>query len=261
MEISEVVFEFVVDYIRCNGVNTIPSPLFVSFDSCNDFTLVPKQSTACKLTYQKGKRITTVLDALRDMRVSIQLLNGHGNSSVRASSTFELTEVIDLDRPAVYSLEIGLDEPEGSRFGVLKCSMQVLNQTEFVSINENRAAARQKMVKTSRITVRPSTARRDSRTDVPRLKIPPVSSRSSTSMQDRGLSQDERWTGIRHSIRIHERPSSQIRSSRSNKSTIWLLKHVWSSPFILLFLHCKAFRVLLFLSMSTMIVTIWLCWI
>lgn len=134
---SEFVLEFVVHSIACRNTAVKSSPIVVSLPGCVDITLNAKSATVCKITYERGKRISFSHSHLLNLKASFVLVQGHGDSTVRASCSFDFFEIMqaaDEQVPTVYDVEIGMDRPGGERFGVMYCSFQVIPTSEFKTV-------------------------------------------------------------------------------------------------------------------------------
>ena len=253
---SEFVLEFVIHSISCRNTAVRSSPLVVSVPGCPDLTLNAKSATVCKITYERGKRISFSHSHLLNLKVSFVLVQGHGDSTVRASCSFDFFEIMasaDEQVATVYDVEVGMDKPGGERFGVMSCSFQVIPASEFKSGNFGYPSTRPR---TERSIPRPTTSmsskttgsvpvkkviavrkQGDNRTTsallsarsmfVPDLNLAPPSSRSLqvSSIHERYMKKNERWLGnhcsthsdtLDRKSRASSRQSNGILSGRSN---------------------------------------------
>ena len=221
---SEFVLEFVIHNIMCRNTSVRSSPLIVSVPGCPDLTINAKNATVCKISYERGKRISFSHSHLLSLKVSFVLVQGHGDSTVRASCSFDFFEIMssaDEQVPTVYDLEVGMDKPGGERFGVMSCSFQVIPAAEFKKINVATTRPRSDRSQVPRPTTSMSSKttgaipvkkgisvkRQDERTTsavlsartmfVPDLNLAPPSSRSAqvSSIHERYMKKNERWLG------------------------------------------------------------------
>ena len=248
MTSEDLVFEFFVKSISCRNVKSKSSPLVIEINGCAELIFSPKTTTICKITYNRGKRIIFNQTNFTNIKTTFTLQQGHGDTSVRASSTFDFYEIFQANNdltPTVYNVEAGLDDPNGNRFGTLELSFQIFPYSELEDIQKSFT-----IIKTSTrpLTSRTATGRTTkfnvtgnttSRTTVrsvanvtprqpepgaptvPRLNIPttPLSSRScSSSIHERYMKRNEMWLGHHCSTRCDEPPSTRTSSRSSTRS-------------------------------------------
>lgn len=243
MTSEDLVFEFFVKSISCRNVKSKSSPLLIEINGCTEVIMTPKQTTICKLTYNKGKRIVFNQTNFTNIKTNFILQQGHGDTSVRASSSFDFYEVYKANddlTPTVFNVEAGLDSPDGDRFGTLELSFQIFPYSELEAMQTTRSmskASTRSHAKSSLSSARSSTAKTSTirsvanvttrqpepgAPTVPKLNIPsaPLSSRSSTSssIHERYMKRNEMWLGHHCSTRADEPPSSRLSTRSSVRS-------------------------------------------
>ena len=131
---SDYVLEFIVHHISCKNTSVRSSPLIITMPGCIDIVLNAKNSTVCKITYEKGKRLSFSQSHLINLKASFILVQGHGDPTIRAQcgfDFFELTSATEDPVPIVYQVEIGMDKPNGERFGIMYCTFQLMPVYEY----------------------------------------------------------------------------------------------------------------------------------
>lgn len=236
--ITEFILEFVVHHITCKNVSVKSSPLAVTLAGCPDIILNAKTTTVCKITYNKGKRVSFSHHHLANLNASFVLVQGHGDPTIRATCSFDFYELIqnnvDSNVPTVINLEVGMDSPDGERFGVLFLSFQVYPASELEEIQskaQSKLSLRNSRPTTprannsqnresKRISVRPATSRTSKSVKdtlvVPELQIQaPLSSRSAiSSIHERYMKKNELWIGHHCSTHADEVRQRRYSSSR-----------------------------------------------
>lgn len=236
---TEFILEFVVHHITCKNVSVRSSPLAVTLPGCPDIIFNAKSSTVCKIAYNKGKRVSFSHYHLINLNSSFVLIQGHGDPTIRATCSFDFYELLqnnsDGTVPTVVNLEVGMDSPDGERFGVLFLSFQIYPASELVEIQSKaqsklstrgskattpRAITSQSR-DTKRISVKPTTPRSSTSVKngnlVPELQIPSqLSSRSAiSSIHERYMKRNELWIG--HHCSTH---ADEVRPRRYSSSKI-----------------------------------------
>lgn len=250
---SEFVLEFVVHSISCKNTSVRSSPLIITLAGCPDILLNAKSATVCKITYEKGKRISFSHSHLMNLKASFVLVKGHGDQTIRAACSFdffELTSVNDEFSSIVYELEVGMDKPNGDRFGIMSCSFQIMpvfeyqkatTQTRFRTttstvqtprkLNTQRviSVGKQSQPNTSR-SVKPQSITAGQSQKAPMLfqsdasyssRKSVQSSRSAlgSSIHERYMKKNELWIGNHCSTRSEDqRPKRTLSVSRSSSS-------------------------------------------
>ncbi|OHT07304.1 hypothetical protein TRFO_24561 [Tritrichomonas foetus] len=131
---SEFILEFVIHHITCKNTSVRSSPLIVTLAGVPDIVLNAKNATVCKISYEKGKRVSFSHSHLLNLKASFVLVQGHGDPTIRATCSFdffELTSSADEPTPVVYDVEIGMDKPTGERFGIMNCTFQLMPVYEY----------------------------------------------------------------------------------------------------------------------------------
>ena len=136
---SEYILEFVVHYISCVNTSVQPFPLIITLAGFPDILLNPKSATVCKITYEKGKRISFSYSHLFNLKASFMLEKSHVDPTIVASCSFDFFELTSsADEPIIYDVEIGMDKPNGERFGMLNCTFQLMPPEELIQSMRNR---------------------------------------------------------------------------------------------------------------------------
>lgn len=150
---SEFVLEFVIHNVVCKNTTVRSSPMVVSLPGCPDITLNAKSATVCKITYEKGKRVSFSHSHLLNLKASFVMVQGHGDQTIRASCSFDFFEIVssaDEQVATVYDVEIGMDKPGGDRFGIMNCSFQLMPAYEFESLGQVYPSSRPTTARISR---------------------------------------------------------------------------------------------------------------
>lgn len=150
---SEFVLEFVIHNVVCKNTSVRSSPMIVSLPGCPDITLNAKSATVCKITYEKGKRVSFSHSHLLNLKASFVMVQGHGDQTIRASCSFDFFEIVtsaDEQVATIYDVEIGMDKPGGERFGIMNCSFQLMPVYEFESIGQVYPSSRPSTSRLSR---------------------------------------------------------------------------------------------------------------
>ncbi|KAK8887598.1 hypothetical protein M9Y10_038649 [Tritrichomonas musculus] len=256
---SEFVLEFVVHTITCKNTSVRSSPLVITLPGCPDIILNAKSASVCKITYEKGKRISFTHSHLVNLKASFILVRGHGDPTIRSACSFdffELTTANDDSVPLVYEVEIGMIKPNGSFFGMMNCTFQIMPTYEYKQALQ-QTSSRSSVLNTTRSysktqTPRKITSRQISvkaqtstlqtprsgnfqtqRNDIPDLSLSKnlsakLSTRSTLngSIHERYMKKNERWIGPHLSTVSEDQRSkrtvsvSRNSSSRSRKSIL-----------------------------------------
>ncbi|KAK8888032.1 hypothetical protein M9Y10_039092 [Tritrichomonas musculus] len=136
---SEYILEFVVHYISCVNTSVQPFPLIITLAGFPDILLNPKSATVCKITYEKGKRIGFSYSHLLNLKASFMLEKSYVDPTIIATCSFDFFELTSsADEPIIYDVEIGMDKPNGERFGMLSCTFQLMPSEELIQSLQNR---------------------------------------------------------------------------------------------------------------------------
>ena len=136
---SEYILEFVVHHISCVNTSVQPYPLIITLAGFPDILLNAKSATVCKITYEKGKRVSFSYSHLLNLKASFMLVKSHVDPTIVASCSFDFFELTSsADDLIVYDVEIGMDKQNGERFGMLNCSFQLMPSGELIQNMRNR---------------------------------------------------------------------------------------------------------------------------
>ena len=215
---AELLLEFVIKHVSCKNVGVKSSPLLVNIFGCPEMNISPKSTSICKIVYGKGKRIRFFNEKFPELKGKFYLINGHGDTSIRASATIDFFEIYSSysdPYPAIFNVECGMDTPEGERFGFLAMSFQFISQTELQ--NMLKAYSTTKPTLTPRMISNPPTVSRDPADPViPRLKIPSTSRSITSSIHERYLKKNELWIGNHSSTHTETPRSTRSSASKAN---------------------------------------------
>lgn len=131
---KDFVLEFVVSHITCKNLNAASSPLWIKIPACTPIELNPKSVTMTKITYEKGRRLLFCHDRLLDLNSIFELHFGHGNPQVRGSCSvdfFEVSNGIDELEKKVYDIDVAMQRPDRSHFGILHMTFQLFTTREL----------------------------------------------------------------------------------------------------------------------------------
>jgi hypothetical protein len=233
---TEFVLEFVVRNVSCRNTSVRSSPLMISLPGCPSLILNARTATIGKITYERGKRATFSHSHLSNLQVLIHLLSGHGDQAIRASCSvdfFNIASVSDDRIPTVYDVDVGMDRPNGDRFGILNIAFQLMSLREFndlfsptqitprvvkLHVSTDGTSAKPSQAAVKRISISkqepsqaPSGATKSARgPDLSR----PVSSRAAiSSIHERYMKRNELWIG--HHTSTHADGDSRRGPSRS----------------------------------------------
>jgi hypothetical protein len=206
----EFVLEFVVRHVVCRNTAVQSSPLIVTLPGCLPVTLNCRSATIATITLGQVKRVTFGHSHLLNLKTSFVLVHGHGDPSVRASCSFDFfanSSCPDDATPFVYNVEIGMDRPDGDRFGVLNIVYQLMPLSDFEELMSHPIAPRnsvpgQHSPPTSpgrRISVtKRRSPGRSPRSRASGVELPSLSPTGS-SIHDRYLRRNELWIGTHSS--------------------------------------------------------------
>lgn len=150
---KEFVLEFVVSHITCKNLNAASSPLSIKIPSCTPIELDPRTVTLTKITFEKGRRLIFAHDRLLDLKSVFELRVGHGNPQVRGSCSvdfFEVSNGIDEGSKTVYDIDVAMQRPDRSHFGILHLTFQIF------TLRELEEARKQPTLVSPRVIVKPT---------------------------------------------------------------------------------------------------------
>jgi hypothetical protein len=233
---TEFVLEFVVRNVSCRNTSVRSSPLMISLPGCPPLPLNARTATIGKITYERGKRVTFSHSHLSNLQALIHLLSGHGDQTIRASCSvdfFNIASVSDDRIPTVYDVEVGMDRPNGDRFGILNIAFQLISLREFsdlicpaqitprvvkFQVATDAAPAKPSPAPVKRISISKQEPSRAPSAAIKSAHGPdlshPVSSRSAlSSIHERYMKRNELWIG--HHASTHADGDSRRGPSRS----------------------------------------------
>lgn len=160
MNSEDLVFEFYVKYVTCKNLKCKSYPLVITMTGCPEIQIPPRQTTICKLTYNRGKRIIFNQTNFQNIKTDFVLQAGHGDTDPVASVSFDFHEIYmaneNSENPAVFNVEAGLSDPYGVKFGTLYLVFQILTYGEYEDISTMKVSPRHVTISTSRSSRVPS---------------------------------------------------------------------------------------------------------
>ena len=144
---KEFVLEFMVSHITCKNLNAASSPLWIKIPALVPIELTPRAVTLTRITYEKGRRLLFCHDRLLDLNSIFELHFGHGNPQVRGTCSvdfFQVSNGIDENEKKVYDIDVAMQRPDRSHFGILHLTFQLFTRRELVEAQTPKKV--QKMV-------------------------------------------------------------------------------------------------------------------
>lgn len=152
---KEFVLEFLVSHITCKNLNAASSPLFIKVPTCAPIEMDPRTVTLTRITFEKGRRLIFAHDRLLDLNSTFELHFGHGNPQVRGSCSvdfFEVSNGIDENAKKLYDIDVAMQRPDRSHFGILHLTFQIFTVRE---LEEARALQKPQNMVSPRTIVKP----------------------------------------------------------------------------------------------------------
>ena len=152
---KEFVLEFMVSHITCKNLNAAGSPLWIKIPALVPIELTPRAVTLTRITYEKGRRLLFCHDRLLDLNSIFELHFGHGNPQVRGSCSvdfFEVSNGIDENAKKLYDIDVAMQRPDRSHFGILHLTFQIFTVRE---LEEARALQKPQNMVSPRTIVKP----------------------------------------------------------------------------------------------------------